>query len=218
MWIEAALTAFALVVALWLRPWRLLARAAPLPGQEAALSPLLTPLFATLVVLPWVWALPTLHAMPLQLQMSGACLVVLMLGWPLAIPTLVCVGICAGFLSPALAWGEALGAITWMGVVPATLALGLGALLRRFIGTQPFVYVMGRAFLGTVVCVFAAGALSQWSGHLLPGVGTELSLIAHWLMAWGDGFVTGMVGAIFVAFKPQWLATWSDRLYLPRPK
>ena len=93
----------------------------------------------------------------------------------------------------------------------------LGALLRRYTGTKPFVYVLGRAFLGTVVCVFVAGVLSQWSGHLLPGVGDELSLVARWLMAWGDGFVTGMLAAIFVAFKPEWLATWSDRLYLPRP-
>ena len=41
--------------------------------------------------------------------------------------------------------------------------------------------------------------------------------LARWLMAWGDGFVTGMLAAIFVAFKPEWLATWSDQLYLKRP-
>ena len=112
---------------------------------------------------------------------------------------------------------DALAAAIWLGVVPATLALALGALLRRWVGTQPFVYVLGRAFLGTVACVFAAGVLSQWTGHLLPGVGNELSLVARWLMAWGDGFVTGMLAAIFVAFKPEWLATWSDQLYLKRP-
>jgi uncharacterized membrane protein len=103
------------------------------------------------------------------------------------------------------------------GAPSALWTLGLGALLRRYTGTKPFVYVLGRAFLGTVVCVFVAGVLSQWSGQLLPGVGDELSLVARWLMAWGDGFVTGMLAAIFVAFKPEWLATWSDRLYLPRP-
>lgn len=27
--------------------------------------------------------------------------------------------------------------------------------------------------------------------------------------------MTGMLVAIFVAFRPQWLATYSDRLYLP---
>lgn len=219
MWLEAFLALVALVAAVAARPWRMLAGTKPLAHEKhGAPAPLWTPLLATLVLLPWVWALPTLHHMPLQLQWSGACLVVLMLGWPLAIPVLIAVGVIASLLSPSMSWAEALGAITWLGVVPATLALGLGALVRHLIGTKPFVYVLGRAFLGTVACVFVAGVLSQWSGHALPGVGGELSLVARWLMAWGDGFVTGMLAAIFVAFKPEWLATWSDRLYFPRPK
>jgi len=219
MWLEALLASVALFAALAARPWRMLAARPPLVHQtHGAPSALWTPMLATLVFLPWMWALPTLHAMPLQLQWSGACLVVLMLGWPLAVPVFIGVGVAAGLISPAMAWADALSAAVWLGVVPATLALGLGALVRRYTGTRPFVYVLGRAFLGTVVCVFAAGVLSQWSGHLLPGVGGELSLVARWLMAWGDGFITGMLAAIFVAFKPEWLATWSDRLYLPRPQ
>ena len=214
MVLEAALTTIALLAALGLRPWRLLGSQMAANGPAREPSPLLTPLLATLVVLPWMWALPTLHAMPLQLQWSGACMVVLMLGWPLAIPVLVGVGVIACLVSPAMGWPEALGAIAWQGVVPATLALIVGALVRRFLGTHLFVYVLGRAFLGTVLCLFASGALSQWSGQPLPGVGDELSLVARWLMAWGDAFVTGMLTAVFVAFKPQWLATWSDPLYL----
>jgi uncharacterized membrane protein len=219
MWLEAALVLIALAAALAARPWRMLGSSKPLAHEaHGAPSALWTPLLATLVFLPWMWALPTLHAMPLQLQWSGACLVVLMLGWPLAVPVFIAVGATAALVSPALAWSDALGAIAWLGVVPATLALGLGALVRRYTGTRPFVYVLGRAFLGTVLCVFTAGVLSQWSGHALPGVGGHLSLVARWLMAWGDGFVTGMLAAVFVAFKPQWLATWSDPLYLPRPR
>ncbi|KAI5933763.1 ATP-dependent RNA helicase DDX42 [Manis javanica] len=53
------------------------------PADRMA-SPLVTPLLGVLVLLPWIWALPTLHRMPLQLQWSSAPLVVLMLGWPLA--------------------------------------------------------------------------------------------------------------------------------------
>ena len=215
MWLEAALVLVALAAALAARPWRMLASGKPLAHEtHGAPSALWTPLLATLVLLPWMWALPTLHAMPLQLQWSGACMVVLMLGWPLAIPVLIAVGAIACLLSPALGWPDALGAIAWQGVVPATFALVVGALIRRFLGTHLFVYVLGRAFLGTVLCLFASGALSQWSGHQLPGVGDELSLVARWLMAWGDAFVTGMLTAVFVAFKPQWLATWSDPLYL----
>lgn len=217
MELEACLIAVALAMSLWLRPWRMLSRQALEKDGPSEPSPLVTPLLATLVVLPWLWALPTLHRMPLQLQWSGACLVVLMLGWPLAIPALVAVGGIAAVLSPSLDWADAMGTIAWQGVVPATLALALGAVIRRLIGTQPFVYVLGRAFLGTAVCLFLANVLGQWSGHSLPGVEGDLSLVARWLMAWGDAFVTGMLTAIFVAFKPEWLATWSDRLYLRKP-
>ena len=217
MELEVCLIAVALAMSLWLRPWRMLSRQALEKDGPSEPSPLVTPLLATLVVLPWLWALPTLHRMPLQLQWSGACLVVLMLGWPLAIPALVTVGGIAAVLSPSLDWADAVGTIAWQGVVPASLALALGAVIRRLIGTQPFVYVLGRAFLGTAVCLFLANVLGQWSGHSLPGVEGDLSLVARWLMAWGDAFVTGMLTAIFVAFKPEWLATWSDRLYLRKP-
>jgi uncharacterized membrane protein len=203
--LEGALLALAMLVALWMRPWRLMSGAR-----------LLSPLLACLVLLPGLWALPKLHAMPLQLQWSGACIAVLMLGWPLAVPVLVAVGVVAGLFTQ-----EPLVAILdmafWQGVLPATLALLMGAAIRRWIGPHLFVYTLGRAFLGTVACNFMATVLALWLGRSLPGVGTELSLIAYWLMAWADGFMTGMLAAIFVAFKPQWLATWSDGLYLNKP-
>ena len=62
--------------------------------------------------------------------------------------------------------------------------------------------------------VFAAALLSEWAGYSLPNTDPALTTIAHWLIAWGDGFMTGLLSAIFVAFRPLWLATWSDELYL----
>ena len=224
MFLEAAVALLALATAIFLQPWRLLASQRPLVHESHGKpSALWTPLLAALVVLPWAWALPTLHHMPLQLQWSGACLVLLTLGWPLAVPVLLAVGLIAGLVSPGLGWADALGLAVWQGVVPATLALLLGWLMRRlittraFTGARIFVYVLGRGFLGTALCIFLAGSLSQWAGHLLPGVGEQLSLVARWLMAWGDAVITGMLCAVFVAFKPGWLATWSDQLYLPKP-
>ncbi len=224
MFLEAAIALLAMLAAIFMQPWRLLTSQRPLVhethGRPAALW---TPLLATLAILPWVWALPTLHHMPLQLQWSGACLVLLMLGWPLAVPALLAVGAIAALVSPGLSWADALGLAVWQGIVPATLALLLGWLMRRliatraFMGARIFVYVLGRGFLGTALCIFLAGTLSQWAGHVLPGVGEQLSLVARWLMAWGDAVITGMLCAVFVAFKPEWLATWSDDLYLPPP-
>lgn len=213
--LESALALIALILALLLRPWRQLLSRRPLVTQSSGdASGLWTPLLATLVVLPWMWALPTLHQMPLQLQWSGACLVLLMLGWPLAVLTLLAVGVITWLLSPSLSVPATLALTVWHGLVPATLAMGWGALLRRFLGTKVFVYLFGRGFFGTVLCLFIAGLLAQAAGEQLPGVQQELGKIARWLMAWGDAVVTGMLTAVFVAYRPQWLATWSDDLYL----
>ncbi len=204
MGMAANLTLFALtlVAALVFRPWRLLTGGVRL-----------TPMLATMTLIPWLWAMPSLQKMPLQLQGSGACLVVLMLGWPLAVPVLCTVGVLAYLISP-MDWETALDLTVWLGLVPATLALGMGLVVRRWIGLHLFVYVLGRAFLGTIVCMFVAGLLAQATGHTLPGISDDLATTAYWLMAWSDAFLTGFFTSILVAYKPDWLATWSDRLYL----
>jgi uncharacterized membrane protein len=40
-------------------------------------------------------------------------------------------------------------------------------------------------------------------------------MLGRGLAAWADAWLAGMLVAIFVAFRPQWLATYTDRLYLP---
>lgn len=205
IWLEAALALIALGISLALRPWRLL-------GGVPALW---TPFLFVLLILPFLWALPTLHQMPMQLQWSGAVLVLLMLGWPLAVPLFAGVAILAWAIAPITA-AQALGLFFWEGLMPATLALGVGAALRRWLPHHPMVYVFGRGFLGALLSLFGAAALAHLAGDALPGIGNRISLVAHWLTAWGDAMVTGMLVAIFVAYRPQWLLTWSDRMYLRR--
>ena len=200
LYANLTLLLLALAVALFFRPWQLL-----WGGLR------ITPLLATLTLVPWLWALPSLHQMPLQLQGSGACLVVLMLGWPLAVPVLCGVGIIAALISP-MPWETALDLIVWLGLVPATLALGMGAAVRRWLGLHLFVYVLARAFLGTALCMFVAGLLAQASGHSLPGIDDDLNLVAHWLFSWVGAVLTCMFTAFMVDFKPDWLVTVLERL------
>ena len=197
----------ALAIALSFRPWRLLANTA-----------LISPLLAALVITPWLWALPWLQRMPFQLQFSGACLIGLALGWPLAVPVFCLIALTVGLLAP-VSWAQQLDMALWLGIVPATLSFGLGMALRRWVWKNLFVYILGRAFLGTALCMFVSGALAQWTGHRLAAtVDPDLAMVARWLIAWGDAFMTGMMAAICVAFKPHWLATWSDRLYVAPPR
>ena len=180
-------------------------------------GPLFTPALAALVLLPWLWLLPQKMPQGLQVQLSGACLLVLMLGWPLAVLVLGGVAAVVWFVGQAdpevvlMQW-------VWTGLVPALLALAIGAVLRRWLPPNPFVYTLGRAFFGTAVAVFLSGLLFEGLQWVAGEPGREWSLVARWLMAWGDAFLTGMFGAIFVAFVPQWLATWSDQRYLKPPK
>jgi uncharacterized membrane protein len=206
IWIEWCMAGLALVVALSLRPWRMLGGA------------LLTPALGAVALLPWLWLLPQKMPQGLQIQLSGASLLVLMLGWPLAVLVLALVGGVVWVVGQA-GVEQVLSQWVWVGLVPATLALGIGAVLRRWLPPNPFVYTLGRGFLGTAAAVFLSGALMVVL-HRLTGVPeAEYAIVGRWLMAWGDAFLTGMFSAILVAFAPQWLATWSDARYLkPPPK
>lgn len=207
MWfvLNLTLALAALAVAVSLRPWRMLR------------GPLLTPALAGLVLLPWLWLLPQKMPQGLQVQISGACLLVLTLGWPLAVLVLAGVSLAVWLLGQAGA-EQVLQQGVWMGVVPATLALGVGAALRRWLPAHIFVYTLGRAFMGTALSMFVSGLLLEGLSSLAGQPLREQAVVARWLMAWGDAFLTGMFAAIFVAFAPQWLATWSDRNYLKPPK
>jgi uncharacterized membrane protein len=199
--LETVLVFFALSAALSLRPWRMLQ------------GPLLTPALASLAILPWLWLLPQQMPQGLQVQFSGASLLVLLLGWPLAVLVLTLVGAVVWVVGSA-GFDAVLSQTVWIGLVPATIAMGLGAALRRWLPPNPFIYTLGRGFLVTAAAVFLSGTLMEAYYRLAGGVALEQALVARWLMAWGDAFLTGMFSAIFMAFAPQWLATWSDERYL----
>lgn len=201
--LDVLLGLLAVGLALALRPWRAMARSSP-PW----------PALAWWAVLPLMWSLDTITGMPVLQPLSGVCVLLLMLGWPLAVLMLVPVGAVMALMADLGAL-DALHRTVWLGLVPATLAMGVGAAMRRWLPRHLFVYIMGRGFFATAMAVAGAGALAAW----LYGVPANLSLddvvLARGLAAWGDAFLTGMLAAIFVAFRPDWLATYTDRIYLP---
>lgn len=203
--LEPALVAAALLAALPFRPWSALRAAA-----------LRNPWVAAVVLLPFLWGTQVLLPGNFPARLSGACLLVLMFGWPLAVLTLVPVAAAGAWLGGA-GVAPAVELAAWNGVVPATLALGVGIASRRWLPRHLFVFILARGFLATALAVGTAGLLRAW---LVPGpAGADATalLAAHWLMAWGEAFMTGALTAIFVAFRPQWLLTYSDARYLPPP-
>jgi len=204
--VELLLLACALGAALVVRPWRLLA------GPEDA-RPLVTPLLAALTVLPWLWSWPAGGVMPMQLQWSGAALAVLMLGWPLAVPVLTVAGI-STMATAGASWPEALSTTVWLGVLPATAVLALGHAVRRVFGTDPAIYLLGRAFAVPLLALFACALAAALAAGKFTGDDDEVLVVTAFLMAMAETTWTCGVVSILVAWRPEWLATWSDALYL----
>ncbi len=198
-----ALALMAVAMALALRPWRALPATPPWPA------------LAWWVLLPVLWSVDLLSAQPVMQPLAGSCLLMLMLGWPMAVLMLLPVTLAVMGLADASA-ADALQRLVWLGLVPMTLALGLGAALRRWLPQHLFIYILGRGFFATALAVGAAGALSAWVQGVPPTLAMDDVVLARVLAASGEAFITGMLVAIFVAFRPQWLATYTDRLYLPK--
>jgi uncharacterized membrane protein len=199
------IVALALVASASVRPWRLL--------RGGALA---TPLLATLTVLPWLWSWPGLVALPLPLQWSAAPIAVLMLGWPLAIPVLVLSGL-STMLTTGATLENALTLTVWSGVLPATLVMALGHLVRRATGAHPVGYILGRAFLVPLAALVACSLAAAFLGHGFTSVRGEMHAVAMLLLAMGEASWTCAIASLLVAYRPEWLATWSDSLYLGRP-
>ena len=207
---ELALLALALAAALVVRPWRLLGSSELHPG-------LATPSLAALTIIPWLWAWPFSAALPVPLQWSGAALAVLVLGWPLAIPVLVIAGIGTVAIAGA-SWSVALSATLWSGVLPATVVLLFGHAVRRVWGTHPAVYLLGRAFAVPLVALFVCDLVAATGGgQSFASEDRQMRVLAAFLLAMGEASWTCAIASILVACRPQWLATWSDELYL-RPR
>lgn len=199
--LDLALAGAALAVALALRPWR---AAAP---PAAAL--------AWWALLPVLWNTDRLTAQPLLQPLAGSCLLMLMVGWPLAVLLLVPVAGIGWWLAGG-GLAEALQRLVWLGLVPITISVLIGAALRRWAPHHLFVYILGRGFFATALAMSGAGAMSVALHGVPHGLSADDVLLARALVASGDAVITGMLVAIFVAFRPQWLATYADRIYLPR--
>jgi uncharacterized membrane protein len=203
--IDLGLALLATGLAAWLRPWRALSERGP-PW----------PWLAGWALLPLLWGLDRYAAVPLAQPMSGVALLMLMAGWPLAVLSLWPVAAIT-VLAGGLGWPEGLHRLVWLGMVPATLMLGIGGALRRWLPHHVFIYILGRGFFGSfAACALAGMGALAWSPGPVSTVGGDL-LLARVLTAFGEAFLTGMLTAILVAFQPQWLATYADRLYLRPP-
>ena len=169
------------------------------------------------IVVAAVWLLKAGVRPNLHLHLLGATALTLMVG-----PYLALLGLLLVLL--ALTW---LGigdwqnlALNWllMAWTPVVATYVLLRLCQRYLPPNYFVYIFINAFIGGALAMLATGAAAG-SFHWLAGTYSSDVLLEEYLpfyllLAFSEAFSTGMALTMFVVYRPQWVMTFDDALYL----
>lgn len=206
----------AMAWALSRRPWQLLRRDDLQHGWLGAL-----------VLLALLWTVRATLPGGLAIQLFGATLMVTLFGLPLALLSLFVVdlvsflglGYLAGDTWARLDWAALWPRYVWMGFLPALLSAALQGAMRRLLPRHPFVFILGHGYFAAGLAALGAGAArAAWRSYSVGDGVLSLpdTLTAVLILAFGEAFLTGMLVAVFVVYKPQWVVTFRDEEYLGR--
>lgn len=205
-----------LLWALTRRPWQLLRRHAL---QNAWLG--------AMVLVALLWTVRATLAGGLVIQLMGATLMVTLFGLPLALLSLFVVDVVSLFGLEYLAghgwaqfdWPALWVRYVWLALLPALISAALQALMRRLLPRHPFVFILGHGyFTAGLAALGASAAEAGWRHFTAPALPWSVAdtLTAAVILAFGEAFLTGMLVAIFVVYRPQWVVTFRDEEYLNR--
>ncbi len=169
------------------------------------------------VVLVPLWAMSPGILPGLELHLLGVALLTLLLGAPLAL--LAATG--------TLVIAAAIGLYDWASLsvnglilcaLPAWLAARIHEGVQRWLPHNLFVYIFLTAYFGAMVTVMAAAAASA-AVLAAAGIYSIRELLQGYLLlaplvAFPEGFITGMIMTMLVVFKPDWVRSFDDRVYL----
>lgn len=206
LWAAGLIYAWALIAALRMASWRRLL------DQEQ-----LHVFLGVVVVLLLLWHM-RVHVQPgLWFHLLGITAVTLMFGWSLAIvaASLALVGVSINLQT---GWDAYVLNGLLVGVVPATLTQILLVLIRWYLPKHFFVYVLVNGFLTAGLVGVVSGYVAAWllvaSGAYTFVELNQTVLPFFPLMFLPEAMLNGWVMAILVAFRPAWVGSFSDELYL----
>jgi uncharacterized membrane protein len=109
---------------------------------------------------------------------------------------------------------------SWLvGPLPAVWAADqMLRLSRRHLPPNYFGYFFANGFFGAALS-FTLAACSLIAFHVATGLYTADYLVSealpyYLLMSWSEAFTTGLVIAVLVIYRPQWIETFDDQYYL----
>ncbi len=178
---------------------------------------LLHPYFATTVIVMVAWTLKAGVEVGLGFHFIGATLLTLMFGWRLALVATL-VALLGSYISLGGELQVFAANLLLKGAVPVLVSHALLCLAQRRLPHHIFVYIFVNGFFGAALAVLAQAAgvslvlvtTGAYDGAYL--VSDYLAFTP--LMMFGEAWITGMLVAIFVSYRPELLSTFDDRSYL----
>lgn len=170
-----------------------------------------------IVVLMVMWSLNASAKAGLNLHLLGAGAATLIFGRDLALAGIALVA--AGTaLNGDLEWSSLGLNVLVMGVLPVTISHGLRRIVERRLPANYFVYVFVQAFLGCGVGIMAVGAVASVL-LALAGAFPSAELLEDYLpffllLAFSEAWLSGMVMTLLVVYRPAWVASFDDQMYL----
>jgi uncharacterized membrane protein len=175
--------------------------------------------FASMALLFIVWSMKAGITPGLSVRFLMVAALTLMHGWHLAVVAGAVVLAMMGF-SGAADWGAYGANLLCMAVVPALFTAWLHEQVHTRLPPNYFVYFFVTTFLGAALAFNLAGlmrfALVAASGTLATAqVGPEYLAILP-LMSLGEAVVNGTIIGMAVVYRPGWVMSFDDRVYLRR--
>lgn len=164
-----------------------------------------------------VWTLKAGVDPGLSFHLLGATLFALMFGWELAVVALTLVTL-GTTLNMGHGWAVLPVNVLVEGVVPALATTLVLRASERWLPHNLFVYIFVNGFFGAGLAVLAsslvaAGLLAVTDAYSVRHLQSGYLAFVPLLM-FSEAWLTGMIVAILVTYRPEWIQTFDDRVYL----
>lgn len=187
------------------------------PWKYLSTSTLQHVFLGSIVVLMLIWSVKAGIRPGLNIHLLGITALCLMFRWQLALIALAL--ILASITAFGMAGWQSLGInFLIMAAIPVAFSYNLFRLIDSKLPNHLVIYIFACGFacagltisLSGLVAVLALSAMQVYPANYL----FSNYLPYFILIAWSEAFLTGMAVTLMTAFRPHWLATFSDKRYL----
>jgi len=206
LWAGGLCYALLILAALLTAPW---SKVADNEAQHVYLG--------AIVALCLLWVMRGGIQAGLNFHLLGMTLMCLMFEWQFA---LIAASLVVAIVSwQGMAGWDAFGLnVVLMGALPVLFTRVSLYVCQRWLPHNYYIYVFVNSFLVGGLSILLVGSVSAWIQHL-SGVQPAGTIVSNFLqvlplLMFGEGFINGGAMSLFVAYRPQWVATFHDHWYL----